>query len=507
LLTTLRTLQRNLLLIVLPALAAAAATYALTDDARTYTASAVITLNPNSPDGASLLTDAPPSGSVDAETYVESQLPVFTGPDVLGAAAEELGVPAAELGGVVSASPLTAGNVQVSATASDANRALTMANAVARSYLGVRAESNAERYRATARSMSDQLSQLAQRIRNLPRDRDNVSAVARRSALESQYADLLTSRDEVAAVAAVQRGNGEIVNPAAGITESGSRWRTVGLAAVLGLLLGLGFVFVREEVLDRIRSRDDLEEVLGDTPVVGEVPALRRLSMRRPVPAQKRRTDAMLATWLRYGMAVDDDARCLLVTSPGAREGKTSVAVSLAAACAHARQRVVYVSSDLWHPNGAALLGAPTRERGLADWLATDAQGRHGWDPVDILVDSSVPGLMVMPPGSPGAVGAALASRDALRQLVSRLRENFDIVVLDSPPMLTVPYSLVLSDVSDGVLLVAAAGRTSRKSLRRALESVRVVNGDVGVVLNRSRDLTEYPMGAANVERELSLDG
>lgn len=196
-------------------------------------------------------------------------------------------------------------------------------------------------------------------------------------------------------------------------------------------------------------------------------------------------TEAFFGTMssLRFATERGAQANIIVLTSPEAGEGKTTVATNLAIALAQIGRRVILVDGDLRRPRLASIFDTPC-EGGLAELL--DADG-----PVEDLslatyiVKTPVPNLSLLPtkPASEGISTKLHSSR--MRVLLERLRREFDHVIIDSPPMLHIADARVLGWLADGVLLVLRARRTTRESALAAYDCLLQDGTHVlGTVLN-----------------------
>lgn len=159
--------------------------------------------------------------------------------------------------------------------------------------------------------------------------------------------------------------------------------------------------------------------------------------------------------------------RVVAVASPGRGDGRTMTALNLAGALAQsADARVVLLEADLRHPTVARYLGLPA-SRGLSAWLLDAAM------PVDELLQRPpTVAFTVIPAGAASSMPYELLKSPRLASLLADLRERFDYVVVDTPPVLPFPDVGILRDVIDGVVLVARAHRTPRETLRDSLTVV-----------------------------------
>lgn len=177
--------------------------------------------------------------------------------------------------------------------------------------------------------------------------------------------------------------------------------------------------------------------------------------------------------------------RVLLVTSPGAAEGKSTTVANLGVTLAQAGRRVVVVDADLRRPRMHGLFGV-TAARGLTHLLV-------GEDCVEAALEGTVrptalPGLSVLPCGPIPPNPAELLGGARCDQVLAALRERFDLVLVDSPPVLAVTDALLLARRADGVVMVLRQGETPRAAAREAREALERAGGRVlGAVLNGVR--------------------
>lgn len=262
----------------------------------------------------------------------------------------------------------------------------------------------------------------------------------------------------------------------------------VGLA--VGLMLGWGYALLRSQLDRRLRSSANVEKAFG-VPVVGSVPEAGSLShptygLARLAVGEEgggRSSEAAeafrkLRTNLSY-MDVDHPPRLIVVTSPHAADGKSTVAANLAAAIAISGQPVTLVDSDLRRPTVAQGMGL-VEGAGLTDVLI----GRATLD--DVLQEHpAFPGLSVLAAGStppnPSEMLGSMAMSTVLQELATR-----GMVILDAPPLLPVTDAAVLTTHCDGSIVVIAYGKTRDSDLGDSLGHLNAINGRVlGVIFNR----------------------
>jgi non-specific protein-tyrosine kinase len=241
-----------------------------------------------------------------------------------------------------------------------------------------------------------------------------------------------------------------------------------------GLLAGCGIALLRDLVRDELTDPAEVPE-LAELPLLGELPSV-RLRRRQTLFDVFDGRLGEAARELRAGIALAPTRRPLktfLVSSSSRGEGKSFVAANLAVASALNGARTVLVSSDLRHPTLERLLGSAVPAGGL---VALRGNG-HGSASEDIALDwidvvswpTALDGLSLVNVGPISANPVDLLGSKAMAELVGRLREEADVVILDSPPLLVVADAQVLSAYADAVLLVVARGRSSKGEVRRAL--------------------------------------
>jgi polysaccharide biosynthesis transport protein len=283
-----------------------------------------------------------------------------------------------------------------------------------------------------------------------------------------------------------------------------------GLA--LGCLFGMGFAFLRDSNDGRIRQPAEVTVQLG-VPELGIIPTagsgvarlldgrpfgLRHASPPRSTPALLTTTNSMSAVAeafratmnsVLFASGGENSSRVIVVTSPGMRDGKTTLSVNLAAALAETGRRVLLVDADMRKPQLHKVI--PTDNSfGLHDILASH-------DPVDRLPinrlasPTQMRGLWLLPSGTEPVNISKLLHSKRLVELIDRLRREFELIVLDTPPLLPVSDARLFGRASDGVLLVVRVNQTTRQD---ALRARNVLMSDkvpiLGTIFNDSKEGT-----------------
>ncbi|HVE92287.1 MAG TPA: polysaccharide biosynthesis tyrosine autokinase, partial [Actinomycetota bacterium] len=276
-----------------------------------------------------------------------------------------------------------------------------------------------------------------------------------------------------------------VVEPALRPEEpvSPSAVRNLALALVLGLLLGVGAVFLAESLDTTVKDRHDVERLVG-APVLATVPRIQtggaEVYLERDPQSMGAEAFRKVRTAIQF-LGVDRPIKVLLITSPFPREGKTTTALNLAASFAQAGMKTVLLEADLRRPTLHRVF-ASEQEKGLTTCLV----GRISLQ--QAVLPTPVRNLSHIPAGAIPPNPAELLSSQHMGKVLSALQAEFDMVVVDAPPLLPVADTPALAHRVDGVLLVARAGQTNRERLRESAELLQTVGGRLlGVIVNFQR--------------------
>jgi len=261
--------------------------------------------------------------------------------------------------------------------------------------------------------------------------------------------------------------------------------RNLSLAAVLGLLVGVGFAFLLELQDRSIKGHQDIE-ALGLN-FLGLVPSIPGGDLTHPqsrdlyIQQQPKSTVAECCRTIRTNllfMSPEKPAKRIVVTSAGPQEGKTTTLISMGITLANGGQRVLLVDSDMRRPRLHKSFGVPN-SLGLSSLIVGEGSLEEA------IKSTTIPGLFVLPSGPVPPNPAELLHTERFKALARELGEKFDRVLFDSPPVGAVTDPLVLANQMDGTLLVAKMLRTNKDLAERAAKSLKDANARVlGVVLN-----------------------
>lgn len=274
----------------------------------------------------------------------------------------------------------------------------------------------------------------------------------------------------------------------------------LALGAVAGLAVGLVGAVLRHHLDTRVKTPEGVRKLTDMSPL-GATLHERRAAKRPLVALEWRSASAeryrTVRTALKFA-TVDRELHTFTVTSSVAGEGKTSVACNLAISWAQAGSSVCLVEADLRRPGVSNFLGIDG-SLGLSDVVVGDSRLD------DVLVRWNHGMLTVLPAGSLPPDPAALLGSSAMASLVATLRDRFDIVIYDSPPLLSVTDGVVLGHQMDGVVLVIRSFSTRPEHVTSSVERLRSSRvALLGTVLTRER--TGRFRSAHSYESDLTRD-
>ncbi|MEH3034317.1 MAG: polysaccharide biosynthesis tyrosine autokinase [Aeromicrobium erythreum] len=363
---------------------------------------------------------------------VASYADLATDPSVLDGAAQRLGFPmtGSELASHVKAEVVTSTQtIQLDAKADTPERAQAMVGAVA-----------------------DELVAVVKRLER-PTDSSEAPAIAARIAGEPSLSSSPVSPNIP-------------LNLAAGV--------------LISLFVALTGALVRD-LLDRtVKGRHDIERMTTAT-ILGTLPFTNEVK-KEPLSAETGGSLAeafrVLRTNLQF-VKIDAERQAILVSSALPNEGKTLVATNLALSMAQSGKSVLLIDADMRNPNVADLLNL---ENSVG--VMTVLIGRTTFDQA---LQSHVSGISFMGSGPMPPNPAEVLESQAMRDMLARAKREFDVVIIDAPPMLPVADASILLTEVDGVLLLVRHGSTTREQLRLALARIETVGGSIlGLVLNRT---------------------
>jgi capsular exopolysaccharide synthesis family protein len=284
-----------------------------------------------------------------------------------------------------------------------------------------------------------------------------------------------------------------------------NRTRNIAFALAAGLVLGIALAFTREALDNSVKNAQEIEKVTN-LPTLSIVPLSSPSMLHRSGLFHFREGDGLegsrsyaveLAVLKKPGAAISEAFRTLrtsvllsaaggppqvlLVTSAQPSEGKTATALNLAITLAQKGSRVLLVDSDLRRPELAKALNLKN-QKGLAEILT----GACEFDEALLQKAEGLDSLYLLPAGPYPPNPAELLCSVKMENLIKRLRERFDHLVLDSPPILPITDATILSSLVDGVIMVVECEATTRAAVSRACRVIEHSGGKIlGTVLNK----------------------
>ena len=185
----------------------------------------------------------------------------------------------------------------------------------------------------------------------------------------------------------------------------------------------------------------------------------------------------VLRTNIQYS-GIDKALKTIVVTSSGPREGKTTTIINLAVTFAQMGSKVLLVDADLRKPRVHRMMEV-SNSRGLTNIIALHDDYQNN------LLQCEIENLDIITSGAIPPNPSELLNSNSMKQFVEKVREDYDIVFIDSPPICSVTDAAILSTIVDGTMLVVASGRVESDALIRAKELLNKVNANIiGAVLN-----------------------
>ena len=303
--------------------------------------------------------------------------------------------------------------------------------------------------------------------------------------LTQQYNQLRTAEQLLTSTASVVRPGTDAIQVQPKPIRNGI------LGGLIGLLLGVGLVVVREGLNTRVRDPEEVESILG-LPMIGRVPRPSRrhganggLAMLDSPDAPETESYRMIATNLGF-VNLDRGARSIMVTSAADGEGKSTTVANLAIAMARAGSRVALIDFDLKRPSLDALFDLDAAQFGVG--VTGVALGQISLDDALIRIPVSdvdpAGSLDVLLTGQVPPDSAQFIASQRVTDLISRLSDRYDVVLIDAAPMVQASDAVALAGKVDAVIAVAGLSHVRRgtlEELRRILDSTPVAT--LGFVL------------------------
>ena len=383
--------------------------------------------------------------------------------------------------------------IEIKANDTDPQRAAAILTSLVSVFINENRAIQGQRFDSSKRSLASQMDEMQVKIDEASAGLESLSSSSRddeeRNRLESllaQYrqihSSLLLSLEQVKLAEAQSSDNLTTVEDAKvpSVPIRPQTARNVILGGALGFILAAGIVLLTEAFDDTVKGPDDVTRQLG-LPVLGLIARYEK-DIKLITAAQPRSPIAEAYRSLRTNLqfaSVDYPIHTLLVTSPSPGDGKTSVSANLGIVMAQSGRRVALVDADLRRPNIHKVMEIPNR-KGITTLFVQPNPVLDG-----SLQPTSTPNLWGITAGEVPPNPSELLGSAKMFDIISKVQERVDLVIVDTPPIMAVTDSAVLSPRVDGVILVVKPEKTNLGAAKQAVAQLRRVGANIlGVVLN-----------------------
>jgi len=368
----------------------------------------------------------------------------------------------------------------------------------------ITAETEVEALQAKEDALKKIVDQHLLKLDTLPEKSLKLARLERAKKLnENLYMMMKEKYEESRITRAGQIGKIRIVDPAVPpeFPISPKKKLNLILATLVGLGLGIGVVFFLEYLDNSVRTVEDVERL--QLPLLGSIPDIepeKQNGLWRALPKKKGSEDEVgrlatrlvthlkpkspyseayrsLRTQIQYSRS-EKPVQTILVSSPGPGEGKSTSVTNLAITMAQMGSKTILVDSDLRRPVLHSLFDLK-RDVGLSNYLVGRAEIE------EVIRPTSVDNLYLISCGILPPNPSELLGSKRMQELIQQLKNEYDYVLFDSPPLIAVTDAVVMAPWVDGVVLVLRSGKTDRDAAVRAFELLRNVKANVlGTLLN-----------------------
>ena len=341
----------------------------------------------------------------------------------------------------------------------------------------------------------------SEQIASNPEQAKYLQAVGREQKVkEALYLFLLQKREENELSQAFTAYNTRIISPPCGsiYPVSPVRRNIMLIAFAIGLAIPIGLIYLRESLDTKLRGRKDLENV--KVPFVGEIPFCKNRHVKRGLMFWKKKSETgrhlvvkagarnvvneafrIVRTNLEF-MLRNSDGKVILITSFNPGSGKSFIAMNMASSFALKGKRVLVIDGDLRHGTSSKYVGTP--EEGLCDYLSGQVDNVQRV----IVQDYHNPTLYVLPIGTMPPNPTELLQNERMTSAVSELRQQFDYVFIDCPPIEVVADTQILAPMADRTIFIVRTGLLERSMIReidKLYDSAKYPN--MSLILNGSK--------------------
>jgi non-specific protein-tyrosine kinase len=412
---------------------------------------------------------------------------------VLAAVIDRLGLSlsSSALRGMITVKPVSDTQlIKVSVESTDPAAAAAIANSLVQVFSEQILDIQSNRFAQSKISLETQLTDIEKQIEKYTNASAQASSTAEKEDLDSKiaqyrgiYANLLQSYEQVRLSEAQTTSSVTQIEAATAPTAPirPDIFKNTLQAALVGMVLAVGFVIAREVLDDTIKTPEEVTRQLG-LPVLGVINhhPIKEGTLITEAEPRSPTAEAFRKLRTNVGFAsIDRPLETLLVTSAEPGEGKTTVISNLAVVIAQNGHSVTLLDCDLRHPTVHRRFGLTNRQ-GISRLFFQPNEQLNGSCQATRVENLSVLTTGQLPPNP-----AELLGSQRMQSILGMVREKTDMVLIDTPPTLAVTDASVLAPAVDGVLLVVRPGKTHASAARQTVEQLRRVNARLlGVVLN-----------------------
>ena len=342
-------------------------------------------------------------------------------------------------------------------------------------------------------TIQQQLLQYETTMRKLPAAERDLARLMRLSKVNADiYMMLLQKHEEARIVKASTISNIKIVDPAITPDEplKPQKKKNLLLGLLVGLMFGIGAAFFMDYLDDTIKDEEEAKRALA-WPMLAVIPAIEHeetasadgtfLSNALVVQNMPKSSASEAFRGLRTAIhfsALQSKSQVIMVTSSFPGEGKSTISANLALVFSQANKRVLLLDCDLRRPSQNRIFNL-SRSPGLTEALAGDTPLEEALHQTDIQ------SISLLTAGTIPPNPAEVLSSDNMRNLLTGLRDSYDIIIIDAPPVIPVTDAPLLSALADLIVVVVESGRIPAKAAQRMKELLQSVQAPVaGFVLN-----------------------
>jgi len=338
--------------------------------------------------------------------------------------------------------------------------------------------------------ISRQASSIGSRILAVPSQERQYRGIERQQNIkEALYLFLLQKREENSLALAITAPKAKVVDRAysgGGVISPNSTSIILG-SALLGLFIPFSFVYIKEVLDNKIRSRKDVEALTQEIPFMGEIPRIRKkhgllvAKNDRSVLAESFRILVTNLQYLMVNVEKREKAVSIFVTSSIKGEGKTFTSINLALTLANSGHKTLLVGADLRNPKLQKFKSQKDQKLGISDYLVSDSLE------IEKLIEPSNvnPDLHILSSGSIPPNPSELLGHSKIGEMLNELKNSYDYLIVDTAPSMLVADTFFISKYADLTLFVIKAGHTENQLIEFAVNSKRsAAIHNVGFVLN-----------------------